>query len=478
MDLSSLIILIYFAVTLLASFLCRKRNTELQRLLAAPQELSAVFMIPLIFSGLFGGSTITGTIADAFRSGVSASWYLIGTAIGCFVFLALVFRFYRAMVVVKRSVSIPDAFAQRFDERTKILMVLVIVVTNSLALSTIPLSTAGIISKITGASYDATVWICCAFLIVMALLSGIKGVAAMNIIHTLVMFLGLIILAVPCLQQTGGLAALHTALPAEYFAMSGKSAASVCAILLGAILAIITSPLAFITVVSSDKSKSAKRALRICAVLIVPFAVLLTLIGLCCKALAPEAAANTVFYDLAQSFSPLCYVFISMSILSATFSTAPASLLSIITTLNNDIFRSILKKDATERQQRLFVNLGVVLLAIGLMLLGKNASSILGQLTGATQIKSVASVVLVVSLYWKRVDKDAAFYTMLVSSVIAMGWHLLGNPFGVQPLWPALASTILMLLITTLPRKKAVSDDYARYAQILRTYDALPPTEQ
>ena len=94
-------------------------------------------------------------MASAFAGGVSSAWYLLGTAVGCLLFLLLVFRFYRAVAVVKHSGSIPDAFAYRFDERTRVLMVLVIVITNSIALSTIPLSTAAIISKITGLSSDA-----------------------------------------------------------------------------------------------------------------------------------------------------------------------------------------------------------------------------------------------------------------------------------------------------------------------------------
>ena len=71
MDIPSLIIIAYFFLTLLVSFLCRRRNTELQRLLVAPQQLGLVLTVPLIFSGLFGGSTITGTVASAFAGGVS-----------------------------------------------------------------------------------------------------------------------------------------------------------------------------------------------------------------------------------------------------------------------------------------------------------------------------------------------------------------------------------------------------------------------
>lgn len=474
MDIATWIILAYFGLTLLISFLCRRRDTTIQKILVAPQELGIGLMVPLIFSGLFGGSTVTGTISSAFSAGISASWYLIGTAAGCLVFVATVFRFYRAMSVVKHSHSIPDAFGQRFDDRTKLLMVLVIIVTNALALSTIPLSTAGIISNITGTDYNTTVWICCAMVIVMALASGLKGVAAMNIVHTIIMFLGLLVLLVPSLTEVGGLGALVGALPARYFNFGGEGFFDVVAVIAGAVLAIVTSPLAFMTAVSSNKPRNAKIAIPLCALLILPFMICLVLIGLCCRVLMPDQQANTVLYDVAGAFGVVCYTFISMSVLASTFSTAPASMLSIITTLNNDIFVRFFRKNATEREQKLFVNLGVVVLTIALMLVGKNASSILGQLTGATQIKSVASLILLVSLCWKRVNCNSAFYSLLGGSVVSMGWHILGNPFGVQPFWPALAVTAIILLTVTLSSKQEVSRDYENYQEIMGEYDRLP----
>lgn len=477
MDISSVIILIYFAITMLVSVICRQRDTQLQKMLAAPQELGVMFMVPLIFSGLFGGSTVTGTISSSFVGGMSSVWYLLGTAAGCVMFLLLVFPFYRAMSVVKKSVSIPDAYYHRFDSRTRTLMVLVIVVTNALALSTIPLSTAGIISNITGLDYESTVWVCGAVLIGMSLLSGLKGVAAMNIVHTIVMFLGLIVLLIPCMKEVGSIQTLKDTLPANYFDITDTGFSSILAVLLGAVLAIITSPLAFMTVVSSDKPRNAKLSMYLCALLILPFAACLVIIGMCCKVLEPDLGKNVVLYDVAQSFSTICYVFISMSVLAATFSTAPASLLSIITTLNNDIFVAI-KKDATEKQQKLFVNIGVVVLTIVLMLIGKNAPSILGQLTGATQIKSVASVVLIVALGWKRVDSNGAFYSLLAGSLVAMGWHMAGNPFGIQPLWPALLVTAVVLLALTLPLKQKVSAGYANYQAVMDVFQALPREQQ
>ena len=156
----------------------------------------------------------------------------------------------------------------------------------------------------------------------------------MCMIHTFFMFLGLVVMLVPSLRSAGGFAGLSAALPESYFSFGSGGFWSVAAVLLGAVLAIMTSPLAFMSVVSSTKPKIAKNALRICAVLILPFAACLVLIGMCCRVIVPEGSANAVLFDVAQSFNPACYVLIGMSVLAATFSTAPASLLSIITTLN------------------------------------------------------------------------------------------------------------------------------------------------
>ena len=145
----------------------------------------------------------------------------------------------------------------------------------------------------------------------------------------------------------------------------------------------------------------------------------------------------------------------------------------IITTLNNDIYCK-LRKNASQREQKIFVNVGVVVWTVIWIMIGKNAASILGQLTGATQIKSVASVILLISLYWKRVDRNSGFYSLLTGSVVAMGWHLAGNPFGIQPLWPSLAISLVLLVILTLLSPAPVSESSQAVDAIFKEYDALP----
>lgn len=105
----------------------------------------------------------------------------------------------------------------------------------------------------------------------------------------------------------------------------------------------------------------------------------------------------------------------------------------------------------------------VVVLGIASTWLGLNASSILGQLYAAFQIRSVVGIVLLVAMVWPRVSSAAAFWSMLGGGAIAAIWHFAGNPWGVEPLWPACGFTIAVLAVMTLASKERVSEGYLRY---------------
>jgi SSS family solute:Na+ symporter len=84
---------------------------------------------------------------------------------------------------------------------------------------------------------------------------------------------------------------------------------------------------------------------------------------------------------------------------------------------------------------------------------------------GAFQIRSVVGIVLVAALFWPRVTGNAAFYSMLVGGIVAAAWHFLGNPLGLQPLWPAAAACLAILVPTTLATGGRMSDGYRMYAE-------------
>ena len=104
--------------------------------------------------------------------------------------------------------------------------------------------------------------------------------------------------------------------------------------------------------------------------------------------------------------------------------------------------------------------------SFGLALLGGNAPSLLGQLTGAAQINSVSGIVMIIGLYWKRVDSNGVFWSMLIGTIVGTIWHSLGNPFGISVLWPAFAGVMLVLVVMTLFNKEPVSESHKKWLEI------------
>ena len=100
-----------------------------------------------------------------------------------------------------------------------------------------------------------------------------------------------------------------------------------------------------------------------------------------------------------------------------------------------------------------------------------DGQTILNQMLGAFQIRSVVGVVLLAALAWPRVNSRAAFWSMMGGGIVAAGWFFAGNPFGIAPLWPATAVCLIILIPITLSSKEKISDGYRRY---MEAQEALP----
>jgi len=97
---------------------------------------------------------------------------------------------------------------------------------------------------------------------------------------------------------------------------------------------------------------------------------------------------------------------------------------------------------------------------------GMQSTSILAQMAGAFQIRAVAGVVLLVAIFWPRVDSRAAFWSMLLGGIVAAGWHFAGNPYCTS-LYPSQVVGVSILVILTLMAKKPIADGHEKYVLAL-----------
>lgn len=466
MNIYTIIILVYLLASVAVCKIAESKSKTSRALFVAESELKQTLLIPLLFAGMIGGTTITSAAATGYSSGIVGISHIVGMALGSFVFIIFVSKPYQILVDKRGVMSVPQAFECFFDEKVKNLMIVVIALTNCMILATVPASVSALLAPITGIDYDLMFWIVWAIWFLMTVSGGIKGIAAMNIIHSSVMVISVVGVLIGAFKTLGGGANLVSALPESYFRMDSIGTMSIIATIAGAAIAQPTNTVISSAIFSGKDYKTSVKSIVYASVFMIPFAFAITLCGMCGAVIVPGVAENEALATLASRIGPAFSVMVSMSICAATISTAPASLLAVTNIFCNNFYKAYIKKQASDKEVKRAAFIFAFVVSIGLSLLGGKAPSLLSQLTGAAQINSVSGIVMIIGLYWKRVDSNGVFWSMAIGTVVGTVWHSLGNPFGVAPLWPAFASVIVILTVMTLFNKDKVSVSHRRWCEI------------
>lgn len=463
---SAVIMTAYLLLTIGIGFYLAKSNKNAEDFFVAKKGLGLWLIIPLLFSELVAGAGTIGNAEMAFKSGLSSVWAQWGMVAGCILYIILVSKFYWVMGDKLRAMSVPEAYGNYFDEKTRMAAMIMIALAYGLIYATQPVSAAAILAPMFKTSTTSMAWVVGIIVVVITMAGGLKGAAYMSVVHSFVMYFGMFITLFFVLRYIGGYQVMRSALPNHMFNLVEPGILTVIAWVLGTAFSFLTASTVVAVTFGANSLKIARRGILIGALLIIPFALAPAYIGLAAKASLPDIIAKNAFFTIAANAGDEIAGIASMGVVAAILSTAPVVLLITVTTLTRDLFKGIIKPTATDAEQMFFSRIAIVLIGLGGTYFGLQSRSILGQLLGALQIRSVAGIVLVIALVWPKVNSRAAFYSIVLGGGLAAVWHFTGNPFGVEPLWPSLALGIPVLIILTLLSKDKTSLEYKRYKDL------------
>ena len=165
---------------------------------------------------------------------------------------------------------------------------------------------------------------------------------------------------------------------------------------------------------------------------------------------------ETIFLDMAQvMFHPLFAGLVLTAVLAAIMSTMSSQMLVVSTSLIEDLYLIFAKKKPS---QDVLINLSrtaVVAIAIIAAVLAINPSdSILGLVGFAwAGFGSAFGPIVLLSLYWKRLNSTGAIAGMLTGAIVAIGWGM--SPLGdaLYELVPGFISALLVAVGVSLATK-------------------------
>ena len=190
-------------------------------------------------------------------------------------------------------------------------------------------------------------------------------------------------------------------------------------------------------------------------------------IGLVGRAMMPtqfvtQSAAENIFIVVSQALLPsfMCGVVVS-GILAASMSSASSYLLITGSSVAENIFRGIIKRDATDRQVMIVSRITLAVVMIIGIVIALDENSVIFRVVSYAWAGLGASFgpLVLCSLYWRRTNLPGALAGMLGGAITVVVWHNLikplGGVFGIYELLPAflfsLAACVVVSLATPAP---------------------------
>ena len=442
------------------------------------------------------GWLLMGLPGVAYWCGLSdAAWTSIGLALGTYInWLLVAKRLRRYSAVAGDAITLPDFFSNRFHEKKKVIMTLAalfILIFFTVYASSCFVTCGKLFSTLFGASYQSMMIAGAVFVVIYTFLGGFLAESASDFMQAVVMIFALTVILITGTLAAGGLqAVVNNAkdIPGffTFFGIASPSvdASGVQQVANGApvfgaagsygLLTIISTlswglgyfgmPQVLLRFMAIRKTDELVRARRIATVWVVISLTAAVLIGLMGRAMFPvhetlntASGAENVFIVLSRHLlPPLLAGLVMAGILAATISSSDSYLLIAASAVSLNIFKGILKKDASDKQVMTMSRIILLLIAVVGVIIAMDENSVIFTIVSFAWagFGAVFGPIMLFSLFWKRTTQAGAVAGMVTGGVMVFLWKLalkpLGGVFGIYELFPAFVLSCLAILLVSL----------------------------
>jgi len=455
MSVIAVVTILYLATVYAVGYLTSKRRAGgVKEFLVAGGNLPWFLLVPFLMAEYITGSTTVGVTEHAHKEGVSILMYYLGSPVGL-TLLAFIFAgFYKSL----KKMTLGEVVGSVFDRKTRLLCVIAMLVLNTITTNTAPIGLATIIAPMFNVTNLTAVWISTAFMVVLAIV-GLRGQAWMNVIHFVAIVTFSLVVTAMAVNTAGGLGNLLASVPPEHLNPMGMGAPKTVAWVIGSSVIKLVSLIAITGVFAARSDRDAKIGAVSTGIFVLCFSVLPVIIGLAARVILPDLASRDALYKMGEHLGIVASSMVSIVVLAAIVSTTPSMLLALAGLFTRDIFLPC-KPDCSDKKQVLICRLAIVVIAVigtaAAYTLTKTAT-IWSLIASLVQIMTIIALPLIISVVWRRIDATAAFWTILTGVVSGLTWAVLGitvgSPFKGEPLWPVLAISTPVLILSSLIKK-------------------------
>lgn len=473
--------LVYILGMILIGFIAYRVTNNLSDYILGGRRLGSFVTALSAGASDMSGWLLMGLPGAIYAGGLIEGWLAIGLTLGAYLNWKLVAGRLRSHTeYCGDALTLPEYFHNRFNDKTRIIKILsavIFLLFFAVYCASGVVAGARVFENLFGVPYELAIWYGAVATILYTFIGGFLAVSWTDTIQASLMLFALILTPVFVVLNVGGFEAMQNAInQAEILAnknyndiFSGTTLLGVLSLLAWG-LGYFGQPHIVVRFMAAESVKSLEKARRISMtwmVICLVGAIGIGYFGMAYFFTYPEYAAvvnsnnEQIFIELAKLlFNPWIAGILLSAILAAVMSTLSAQLLICSSSITEDLYKGILRPKASDKELVWLSRMMVLAVAALAIYIAQDPNSqVFGLVKDAwAGFGSAFGPVVLLSLFWKRMNVFGAIAGMLVGALVVYFWKDLTFALSLPEMYSmipgfisAVAAVVLISLITPAP---------------------------
>ncbi len=473
--------LVYILGMILIGFIAYRVTNNLSDYILGGRRLGSFVTALSAGASDMSGWLLMGLPGAIYAGGLIEGWLAIGLTFGAYLNWKLVAGRLRSHTeYCGDALTLPEYFHNRFNDKTRIIKILsavIFLLFFAVYCASGVVAGARVFENLFGVPYELAIWYGAVATILYTFIGGFLAVSWTDTIQASLMLFALILTPVFVVLNVGGFEAMQNAInQAEILAnknyndiFSGTTLLGVLSLLAWG-LGYFGQPHIVVRFMAAESVKSLEKARRISMtwmVICLVGAIGIGYFGMAYFFTYPEYAAvvnsnnEQIFIELAKLlFNPWIAGILLSAILAAVMSTLSAQLLICSSSITEDLYKGILRPKASDKELVWLSRMMVLAVAALAIYIAQDPNSqVFGLVKDAwAGFGSAFGPVVLLSLFWKRMNVFGAIAGMLVGALVVYFWKDLTFALSLPEMYSmipgfisAVAAVVLISLITPAP---------------------------
>ena len=458
----TVIVVLYLLMMLFIGWWSSKRITSNTDFMVAGRRLGPFLMAGTLAATEIGGGSSLGVVQQGMQNhGISAAWYIMtmGFAFVILTFLAPKFR----AATVK---TVPEYFRRRYGKSAGLITAIIMLLPLIGLTAGQFIASSVILSTMLGISYKTAVIIVAVVVTIYSIMGGLWSVTLTDFVQVFLIIIGMIIAVPFAMNLAGGWSNVVANVPAETFNMfKGYSPMAVISLTVMYTATFTVGQEAVSRYYAARDGKAAKQGSIMAAILNFVYAFIPAVLGIITLALInmgkfnaedfADVGARYALPVLAMEAMPalICGLLFA-GIISATMSSSDSDLLGAGSIFANDIYRAVLKPDATSEEVMKVTKIVMAIVGVASMFIALfNTSSIVSLLMFCFTLRAAGAFFpYVLGHYWTGASLAGTIASLISGSIVVVYLEKISGSvlFGVklsQPIIPGLVVGLVFFLV-------------------------------